>query len=35
LRRVVAQEEGERDGRKRVRVGVVSGTCENHLGTFE
>lgn len=32
LGRVVAEEEGECDGRERVRVGVVGGARENHGG---
>lgn len=31
VRRVVAEEEGERDGREGVGVGVVGGACENHV----
>lgn len=31
VRRVVTEEEGERDSRERVGVGVVGGACENHV----
>ena len=32
MRRVVSEEEGEGDGRKRVRVGVVGGANKDHPG---